>query len=138
MDKRRLGLGLRDGDARRETDPLDRLPAQIASRWLVRYEYERSDLVRVFDRSGTLVREYGYAAHLLVHHRDAAGLYCAYEYDRLEPAGRVISQIVDGAEQRFKYEPGRTILTDALGRQTIYHYSGRARPGPVVERHHPS
>ncbi|MBL8235452.1 MAG: hypothetical protein JNL98_43560, partial [Bryobacterales bacterium] len=34
---------------RRETDALDRLPAQVASRWLARYGYERGDLVRVFD-----------------------------------------------------------------------------------------
>lgn len=58
---------------------------------LVRYEDDAaSDLARVINRAGDLVRTYGYCSHILIEHAQPGGLVSRYEYDEYLPHGRVL------------------------------------------------
>ena len=110
---------------------------------LVRYVYDRAgDLIGVHDRSGRRVREFAYAAHLMSAHRYRGGPWHRYRYEGQAeasgtplPGARVIEQHNEqGLNYRFTYlsEPPapdgqmrqRTEVTDSLGRQDIYRFTG--------------
>ena len=109
--------------------PLPPVPAagQADARWLVRYDYKDGDLIRVIDVLGQMVREFAWRNHVMVAHRNAAGLLCQYTYDHYTPSGLVIHQWIDDFELRFDYQPQHTAVTDSLGRSTIYHFEGARR-----------
>ena len=109
--------------------PLPKPPAagEADPRWLVRYEYQGGDLTRVIDVLGNVVREFAWQNHILVAHRNAAGLLCRYAYDHHTPNGLVTQEWVDDFELRFDYQPQQTTVTDSLGRSTIYHFEGERR-----------
>ncbi|MFE1573450.1 RHS repeat-associated core domain-containing protein [Comamonas odontotermitis] len=98
--------------------------------WLVRYRYQGGDLAEVIDALGQVRRSYGWRNHVMVEHRLPGGLVCQYEYDHYRPSGRVVREVVDGFELRFDYQDQATVLTDSLGRSTIYHFTGTPR-GPA-------
>lgn len=83
----------------------------------VRYEYNLAgDLTAVFNGADQRVRGFGWRAHMLVEHVNAAGLICRYEYDREAPDGRVLLQTDSlGRRWRFDYHPGHTLVTDVRG-----------------------
>lgn len=109
--------------------PLPKPPAagEADPCWLVRYEYQSGDLTRVIDILGNVVREFAWQNHILVAHRNAAGLLCRYAYDHHTPDGLVTQEWVDDFELRFDYQPQHTTVTDSLGRSTIYHFEGKRR-----------
>lgn len=93
--------------------------------WLVRYEYERGDLVAVIDRSGTRVRSFEWQAHRMVAHAQPGGIEVRYEWDRPGPDGRVQRQIETGGLTRhYAYHGGHTVVSDSLGRTETYHFEG--------------
>ncbi|MFC4159048.1 RHS repeat-associated core domain-containing protein [Chitinimonas lacunae] len=107
-----------------------------ASHWLVRYDYDAAgDLVQVRDGHGRTRCRMNYRNHLMVRFGHPEGLVTEYEYDAYQPSGRVTVQRALHAEgeapaaldYRFDYQPGRTIVTDSLGRTTVYRFSGRPR-----------
>ncbi|MFC4159340.1 RHS repeat-associated core domain-containing protein [Chitinimonas lacunae] len=107
-----------------------------ASHWLVRYDYdEAGDLVQVRDGHGRTRCRMNYRNHLMVRFGHPDGLVTEYEYDSYTPAGRVLVQRALHADgeapaalsYQFDYQPGRTVVTDSLGRTTSYLFSGRPR-----------
>lgn len=89
---------------------------------LVHYDYDAAgDLVRVLGPNGQTRREYVYNNHILVEHRVPGGVVARYEYDRYEPAGKVLRHSSNlGDSWQFTYLPLETVLTDDRGRQTRY------------------
>ncbi len=105
---------------------------------LARYEYnQRGELVSVFDRAGHSVRQFEYHPQLagrITTHRYAGRPPSCYEYDS---AGRVISQTNPGAlSYRFDYRADSTVVTDSLGRQQTYHFTGKGGLRRRVKHQH--
>lgn len=124
---------------------------------LVRYAYTvRGELARVIDHAGRTVRQFDYAdaAHpgRMTGHAHAGRPMTRYTYDAL---GRVISQTTQvsqttphGLDLHFDYTPlpadaaatpplperASTLVTDGLGRQRRYVFSGQAGLARVAER----
>ncbi|MDH5856536.1 DUF6531 domain-containing protein [Lampropedia aestuarii] len=107
---------------------------------LVRYTYSAAgDLTGVYDRSGTLVREFKYANHLMVAHRHRQGPWHRYVYETEDaqyttalPGARVkVHTNQEGLDWQFDYQtdpldPKRstTLVQDSLGRQERYDFQG--------------
>lgn len=72
---------------------------------LVSYQYgAEGDLTAVLDRSGQVVRRFGYQQHMMVWQQFDTGLQSHYEWDQLGPQGRVVRQHSDdGEDLRFDY-----------------------------------
>ena len=72
---------------------------------LVRYQYStEGDLTAVLDRSGQVVRRFGYQQHMIVWQQFGTGLQSHYEWDQISPLGRVVRQHGDdGEDLRFVY-----------------------------------
>ena len=99
---------------------------------LVSYFYDTDgDLVEVKNRVGESTRQFAYDNHQMVMHARPGGEVSHYEYDKLEPSGKVIRNWTDdGREWRFDYVSmestptglrGSTRITDQLGRvETVY------------------
>ncbi|WP_245701712.1 RHS repeat-associated core domain-containing protein [Franzmannia pantelleriensis] len=94
--------------------------------WLVRYAYSpEGDLIAVRHRHGEVVREFEWQAHMLTAHRVPGGMEARYTWDRYTPEGRVIAQEESGGLARtYAYHPDHTLVTDSLGREERYHFSG--------------
>ncbi|WP_240549183.1 RHS repeat-associated core domain-containing protein [Billgrantia antri] len=94
--------------------------------WLVRYAYsEEGDLISVRLRHGEVVREFEWQNHILTAHRVPGGIEARYTWDRHAPEGRVIAQEESGGLKRtYAYHPDHTLVTDSLGREERYHFSG--------------
>ncbi|WP_225980320.1 RHS repeat-associated core domain-containing protein [Paracidovorax avenae] len=127
------------------------LPDRPAPLALVRYAYtDRGELVQVTDRTGRTVRrfEYGDAAHpgRMTGHARAGRPMTRYAYDA---EGRVAAQTTPhGLDLRFDYTPlladpmasppqparASTLVTDGLGRQRRYVFSGAGGLARVAER----
>ena len=135
-------------------DPLrdERAPADLAAlrdlritEWLVRYRYsEAGDLIEVQDGDGDWTRRFEYDRHLMVRHQtpgngaDGIALDVAYEYDRLDPDGKVIRQRqAGGLDYAFVYSQHDTTVTDSLGRTTVYRFQGQAGLRRLAEQINP-
>ncbi|WP_318153446.1 RHS repeat-associated core domain-containing protein [Halomonas sp. ML-15] len=94
--------------------------------WLARYAYSpEGDLIDVRHRHGEVVREFEWQDHILTAHRVPGGLEARYTWDRHTPQGRVIAQAESGGLARtYAYHPDHTLVTDSLGREERYHFSG--------------
>ncbi len=94
--------------------------------WLVRYAYSpEGDLISVQLRHGEVVREFEWQDHMLTAHRVPGGIEARYTWDRHVPEGRVIAQEESGGLTRtYAYHPDHTLVTDSLGREERYHFSG--------------
>lgn len=86
------------------TMPMDDVGGQ---KMLACYSYsEHGDLISVTDESGLIIREFAYQQNMMVMQRLATGLRCYYEWDRLEPKGRVVNHwMEDGESYQFFYGP---------------------------------
>ncbi|WP_147376736.1 DUF6861 domain-containing protein [Noviherbaspirillum saxi] len=96
---------------------------------LVHYDYDAAgDLIRVRNRLGQTVREFGYRNHLLIRHSQPGGLIAAYTYDDYRPAGRVLRHWTNsGQSWSFDYRPHETVVTDRLGRRHTYRFDRAQR-----------
>ncbi len=88
------------------------------------YDYsEAGDLIAVRNSEKEIVRDFRYHNHMMIAHRLAGEMACFYQYDRLDPDGKVIAHRNSlGEEWRFEYGDGFTRVTDILGRKTHYEY----------------
>ncbi|WP_147376740.1 DUF6861 domain-containing protein [Noviherbaspirillum saxi] len=96
---------------------------------LVHYDYDAAgDLIRVRNRLGQTVREFGYRNHLLIRHSQPGGLIAEYTYDDYRPAGRVLRHWTNsGQSWSFDYRPHETVVTDRLGRRHTYRFDRAQR-----------
>jgi RHS repeat-associated protein len=87
-----------------EIDPATNLP-KPGGTMLVRYQYnDEGDLVAVIDRHGRIQRRFAYRQHMMVAQQFTSGMQSHYEWDRLDPLGRVVRQYSDdGEDLRFDY-----------------------------------
>ncbi|MFC4158756.1 RHS repeat-associated core domain-containing protein [Chitinimonas lacunae] len=119
-----------DGGLRLQSIWLEHDPAMALDQpmVLVSYDYDGAgDLVAVRDRENRTVRRFAYRDHLLVEHAVPGLPPTCYEYDRYTPTGRVIRQTNPGGlDYQFDYRRRQTVVTDSLGRQTRYEFSGEA------------
>ncbi|GKT21942.1 RHS repeat-associated core domain-containing protein [Acidovorax sp. SUPP3334] len=137
-----------------QDQPRQDQPRQALPLALVRYAYTpRGELARVIDRTGRTVRTFDYAdaAHpghpgRMTGHAHAGRPMTRYTYDAL---GRVVSQTTPhGLDLHLDYTPlpadasatpplperASTLVTDSLGRQRRYVFSGEAGLARVAER----
>jgi len=96
---------------------------------LVRYEYDTAgDLRRVCNRTGDVVREFGYRNHVMVEHGQPDGLVSRYEYDVEAPDGKVLRNWTNtGLWWTFRYLDKETVVTDQLDRTQHYRFDARGR-----------
>lgn len=92
---------------------------------LVGYAYdEAGDLAQVIDRYGNITRTFSYRNHIMVSHRDSAGLEAYYEYDNPSLTGKVLRHHTNLGEQwQFIYHPSYTEVIDTLGRREYYYFN---------------
>ncbi|MFH7827075.1 RHS element core protein [Kluyvera chengduensis] len=110
----------------------DNLPAAP----LARYDYSpRGELITVYDRSGTAVRQFTYdPSHpgRMVAHHYAGRQEIQYCYDA---SGRVTEQRnPQGLSYTYAYEQNRVILTDSLNRREVLHTEGEGGLKRVVKK----
>jgi RHS repeat-associated protein len=118
-------IGLGANDNRRADEP------GVAELTLVQYGYNaEGDLISVMDRSGAVVREFGYHHHMMVQQQFATGLKSYYKWDQLNAKGRVVKNWSDDGEAlSFEYldrplpegavnEPGLGDFSERLVRVT--------------------
>lgn len=100
-----------------------------SSRKLVDYRYsEAGDLVAVVDSDDAVVRTFAWQNHIMVEHAQPGGVVSQYDWDQLNPRGRVLQNRVSNGEFfvfRYDESNGRNSVTDATGRTTIYHYDSK-------------
>ena len=116
-----------------EHDDAGRIVAVVGvleRRWT--YAYGRAgDLVSVTDPEGG-VTAYGYDDHLLVSIMDPEGV--SIVHNSYDGVGRVVEQR-DGAggRWRYRYEEGRTVVTDPLGHAKALRFDDRYRTTAVTD-----
>ncbi|REG61337.1 RHS repeat-associated protein [Paraburkholderia sp. BL6669N2] len=91
-------------------------------RSLIRYGYdENGQLIRVRDRTDTLVRQFAYAAGLMIRHANALGFTCSYRYAQYGDEWRVVEHATDSGERyTFAYDietRRASVSSEALGTQ---------------------
>ncbi len=99
---------------------------------LVRYDYDAQtgDLIRVRDRSNSVIREFTTSNHLMASHRHRGGPLHSYRYEAFQPGAKVLEQHNEGGlSYRFVYfqeERGRsrTVIQDSIGRREVYFFEG--------------
>jgi len=91
---------------------------------LVRYVYDGEDnLSEVYHKNNLLVRTFTYKNHMMTSHKVPEGLESYYEYTQYKPSGKVLRNTTNtGQSWDFNYQKDHTIVTDALGRETIYNF----------------
>lgn len=98
---------------------------------LVKYSYSpQGDLIAVIDATGNTVRTFAWQNHIMVEHAEPGGIVSSYEWDRLDPQGRVTKSTLNTGEcWEFVYDEleRKTIVTDVSGRRTIYHFDEEKR-----------
>ena len=101
-------------------------PTQPGLDWLVTYSFNDSgDLIEVRNRMAQVTRRFDWKNHMLVAHAQPEGLEVRYQWDRHEPAGKVVRQIErDGLTRAYRYEPNHTEVVDSLGRRERYLFEG--------------
>ncbi|MDH5858728.1 DUF6531 domain-containing protein, partial [Lampropedia aestuarii] len=132
----RLVRIVQTSDAQAPTGPTP-TPLAEGPRTLVRYHYsDQGDLIAVHNMLGHTVREFGWRNHIMVMHRDAAGLVSEYEYDRYEPSGQVLRNWSnDGQQWQLHYSSGATTVTHSgaggqlASRKTWFHDAERHYTG---------
>jgi YD repeat-containing protein len=89
---------------------------QAKGKVLVRYQYsDEGDLIGVIDRHGRTQRRFTYQQHMMVSQAFSSGLQSHYEWDRLDPLGRVVRQYSDdGEDLRFEYHDAPLAPQDQL------------------------
>ncbi len=94
--------------------------------WLVEYRYSiEGDLIEVRDGDGQLGRTFAWRNHMMVEHTEPGGLVARYQWDQLDPKGRVLrSSSEQGQFWIFDYDEvaGCTRVTDASGREERFLY----------------
>ncbi len=101
---------------------------------LVRYHYSAAgDLIKVEDRHGRAVREFTYDVtpthHRMTSHRVLGGPVSSYVYEKEAAPGKAYCRVVwqrneGGLDYHFDYQAEQTVITDSLGRKTIYAFKG--------------
>ncbi|RUM69158.1 MAG: hypothetical protein DSZ08_06965, partial [Sulfurovum sp.] len=91
---------------------------------MVRYVYsEDNDLIAVHGKEDLLLRTFDYRNHVMISHGVPEGLESYYEYDVYGAEGKVLKNHTNtGQVWHFDYQEGKTIVTDALRRETVYTY----------------
>ena len=89
---------------------------------LVRYAYsDENDLIAVYGKEDLLLRTFTYSNHVMTSHKVPEGLESFYEYDSYSAEGKVLKNHTNtGQVWYFEYQEKQTIVTDALGRETVY------------------
>ncbi|MBD9417581.1 RHS repeat protein, partial [Pseudomonas sp. PDM16] len=94
--------------------------------WLVEYRYSsEGDLIEVRDGDGQLGRTFAWRNHMMVEHTEPGGLIARYQWNQLDPKGRVLrSSTALGQFWVFDYDEvaGCTHVTDASGREERFLY----------------
>lgn len=111
-------------------------PDNLPAKPLARYEYSpRGELVAVYDRSNTVVRDFVYDAKhpgRMVAHRHTGRPQTTYHYDA---AGRVTAQRNPaGLSYAYAYEKNSITLTDSLKRREVLHTEGDGGLNRVVKQ----
>jgi RHS repeat-associated protein len=90
----------------------------------VRYVYsDEDDLVAVHGKEDLLLRTFTYTNHVMTSHTVPEGLESFYVYDDYSFEGKVLKNTTNtGQSWDFDYQEGQTIVTDALGRETVYKF----------------
>lgn len=91
----------------------------------VEYEYsDAGDLIQVKNHLGRVTREFAYQNHMMVMHRIPGAIESRYQYDELQPTGRVVrNELCTGEVWEFDYStPNQTRVVDPLNRSTLYTY----------------
>lgn len=106
---------------------------------LVRYDYSpRGELAAVYDRAGVKTRHFEWhpqTAGLMTAHQHTGRPASRYVYD---DTLRVISQSNPGGlNYQFVYSDNQTVVTDSLGRVTVYHFEGKRGLKRVVRLEQP-
>ncbi|WP_230478370.1 RHS repeat-associated core domain-containing protein [Vreelandella hamiltonii] len=93
---------------------------------LVQYAYtSEGDLQAVHHQDGQVAREFEWQEHILVAHRVPGSQETRYTWDHHAPTGRVIEQQEAGGLTRtYHYEDDHTRVTDSLGREERYYFTG--------------
>lgn len=97
------------------------------ARPLARYSYNaQGELTQVTDRHGRAVREFEYDHHRISAHRALGGPWARYTYESDAPGARVIHHGIEhGLSYQFNYQDQQTVVTDSLGRRTVYSFTGQ-------------
>ena len=102
-----------------------------ASELLVEYRFSREgDLIEVVGADGCAVRGFRWRNHMMVEHSEPGGLVSRYEWDRLDPTGRVVrNSLSTGESIAFAYFDAerRATATDASGRVTTFCFDAERR-----------
>ncbi|WP_422103664.1 RHS repeat-associated core domain-containing protein [Vreelandella sp.] len=112
---RLVGIRLaRDAEGHRSEQPL------------VQYAYtSEGDLQAVHHQDGHVAREFEWQAHILVAHRVPGSQETRYTWNHHAPTGRVIEQQETGGLTRtYHYLEDHTKVTDSLGREERYYFTG--------------
>ena len=90
----------------------------------VRYAYsDEEDLIGVYGKGDLLRRTFTYTNHIMTSHCVPEGLESYYAYDVYDVEGKVLKNTTNtGQSWHFDYQEGQTVVTDALGRETVYKY----------------
>ncbi len=103
---------------------------------LVRFEYDRGDLVRITDRAGNS-EHLAYENHTLVTHGLKGGEQLHFEWDRHDKDALCLKSHGDEGDYEIRYGWDRDELrsshTDALGHSTHYHYDEHGRMLELID-----
>jgi len=109
--------------------PVPRSAASLET--LICYRYNpQGDLIAVVDAAGNILRSFDYHEHIMVEHAEPGAIIARYEWDGWHAQGRVIRCTLNTGEfWSYAYDnvAGRTLVTDASGRRTTYHFDADKR-----------
>ena len=93
---------------------------------LVRFDYNATgDLIAVHDRANRVVIQYQWHSHILVGYTLPGHRTMRYEWTEHTPQGKVLKQIEeDGLTRTYDYQDTFTRVTDNLGREERYAFTG--------------
>ncbi|QEW05727.1 RHS repeat-associated core domain-containing protein [Nitrincola iocasae] len=93
---------------------------------LVQFDYNATgDLIAVRDRTHRIVIEYQWTQHILTGYTQPGRRTMHYEWTEHTPQGKVLKQIEeDGLTRTYDYQDTFTRVTDNLGREERYAFTG--------------